>query len=165
MNAPAPGTAEWRALVDEPVVDPAQRIVDPHHHLWAADSPLPYSLDDLLADVGCGHSVEHTVFMECGASYRTDGPAELAPIGETEFVADAAERSNGLIAGIVGKTDLRLSNLDEVLDAHEKAGGGRFRGIRDSLVRSDPTDGLMIRGGSPERLYEDAAFRAGVARL
>jgi predicted TIM-barrel fold metal-dependent hydrolase len=103
--------------------------------------------------------------MECHSGYRTDGPPEFACIGETEFVARASARSNGLIAGIVGHADLRLANLDAVLDAHEEAGKGLFRGIRDALSRADPADGLMIAGGAPEGLYADPAFRAGVARL
>jgi len=159
-----PGSDDWRALVHEPVADPEQRIVDPHHHLWPA-GPLPYSLTDLLADVGSGHRVEQTVFMECRAAYRTDGPAELAPVGETEWVAGESRRSGGLIAGIVGHADLRLANLDDILDAHIEAGAGLFRGIRDALSRADPADGLMIAGGAPVGLFEDPAFRAGVARL
>jgi L-fuconolactonase len=164
VSSPRPGSEEWRALVDEPILDPEQRIVDPHHHLWPA-GPLPYSLADLLADVGSGHRVERTVFMECHAAYRTDGPPALAPVGEIEFVAGEAQRSGGLIAGIVGHADLRLPNLDEILDAHTEAGRGLFRGIRDPLVRSDPSDGLMMSGGAPVGLAEDPAFLAGVARL
>src|SRR6476646_935162 len=121
MSTPSPGSDEWRALVVEDVVDPEQRIVDPHHHLWPHGTVLPYELDSLVADVGSGHRVEHTVFMECHASYRTDGPPELAPVGETEFVADAAERSGGLIAALVGAADLRLRHLDEVVEAHIEA--------------------------------------------
>ena len=165
MTSPQPGTDDWRALVVEPVVDPEQRIVDPHHHLWPSGSPLPYSLDDLLADVGDGHRVERTVFMECHAAYKSDGPAEFAPVGETEWIASESARSAGLIAGIVGHADLRVSNLDEVLDAHEAAGRGLFRGIRDALTRADPSDHLMIAGGAPPGLYEDPAFVRGVARL
>jgi L-fuconolactonase len=164
VSGAVPGSAEWRALVDEPVIDPDQRIVDPHHHLWPA-GPLPYSLPDLLADVGRGHKVEHTVFMECRASYRTDGPPEIAPVGETQWVAGESARSGGLIAGIVGHADLRLANLDKILDAHTEAGGGLFRGIRDALSRAEPGDGLMIAGGAPVGLFEDPGFRAGVARL
>jgi predicted TIM-barrel fold metal-dependent hydrolase len=164
VTAPSPGSDDWRALVDEAVVDPEQPIVDPHHHLWRR-GPFAYSLSDLLADVHGGHRVEHTVFMECRAEYRADGPAELAPVGETEFVAGEAARSDGLIAGIVGHADLRLANLDDVLDAHVEAGGGRFRGIRDALSRADPSDGLMIAGGAPAGLSEDPDFRRGVARL
>jgi predicted TIM-barrel fold metal-dependent hydrolase len=164
-RAPAAGSDAWRASVDEPVFDPEQRIVDPHHHLWPAGSMLPYELEALLADVRSGHRVEHTVFMECHASYRTDGPPELAPVGETEFVADAAERSGGLIAAMVGKADLRLPNLDEVLDAHVEAGRGLFRGIRDALSRVEPGDDLMIEGRAPKDLFADPTFRAGVQRL
>ncbi len=164
MSAPVPGSDEWRSLVDEAIVDPEQRIVDPHHHLWPA-GPLPYSLTELLADVGSGHKVERTVFMECRAAYRSDGPAEFAPVGETAWVASEARRSGGVIAGIVGHADLRLPNLDEILDAHTEAGDGLFRGIRDALSRADRSDGLMIAGGAPHGLFEDPAFRAGVARL
>jgi L-fuconolactonase len=165
VSTPVPGSDEWRALVDEPIIDPEQRIVDPHHHLWPAGGPMPYSVDDLLGDVGSGHHVERTVFMECHASYRREGPDEFRPVGETEFVADAAKQSGGLIGGIVGHADLRRPNLDEVLDAHIEASNGLFRGIRDALSRAEPSDGLMIAGGAPAGLGEDPAFRAGVARL
>jgi L-fuconolactonase len=164
VSTPMAGTDEWRALVEEPVVDPETRIVDPHHHLWP-NGRLPYSLTDLLADVGCGHRVERTVFMECHAAYRTDGPTEFAPVGETEWIAAEAQRSGGLIAGIVGHADLRLPNLDEILDAHIEAARGLFRGIRHPLAHAEPSDGLMISGGAPAGLSEDPAFRAGVARL
>jgi len=164
MSSPPPGSDEWRALVDEPVVDPDQRIVDPHHHLFPG-GPLPYDVDAFLADLRSGHRVERTVYMECGTGYRADGPPELAPVGETEFVVDAAARTGGLIGGIVGRADLRAPNLDAVLDAHEDAGRGMFRGIRNALARADPADGLMIAGGAPAGLAEDPAFRAGVTRL
>jgi predicted TIM-barrel fold metal-dependent hydrolase len=164
-NEVKPGTDEWRDLVDEPVVDPDQRVVDTHHHLWPSDGPLPYELEDLRADVASGHRVERTVFVECRAAYRTDGPAEFAPVGETEFVASAARASDGLIGGIVGHADLRLANLDDVLDAHVDAGNGLFRGIRHALSRSDASAGLSIPGRAPEGLSADPAFRAGVARL
>ena len=74
-NALNPGTDEWRASVDETVVDPEQRIVDPHHHLWPPGGPLPYSLDELRADVGSGHRVERTVFVECRAVVPHRWPA------------------------------------------------------------------------------------------
>ncbi len=34
----------------------------------------------------CGHNVVQTVFAQCGAMYKTDGPEELKCVGETEFV-------------------------------------------------------------------------------
>jgi L-fuconolactonase len=159
------GSDEWRALVVEDIVDPDRRIVDPHHHLWPAGGILPYTVSDLVTDVGAGHRVEATVFMECHAEYRTDGPAAYRPVGESAFVAAAAEESDGLIAAMVGHADLRSPDLDDVLDAHVEASRGLFRGIRDALSRADPDLGLMIAGGAPAGLFQDADFRAGVARL
>ena len=164
-DTPAPGSDAWRALVDEDVVDPQQRIVDAHHHLWPAGTAMPYTLADLRSDVGSGHRVERTVFIECRASYRTGGPAELAPVGETQFVAGVAAEAGGLIGAVVAHADLRLPNLDDVLDAHAEAGRGRFRGIRDALSRAERPGELMIPGTAPAGLSEDPAFRAGVARL
>ena len=44
-------------------------------------------------------------------------------------------------AGIVGHADLRLgARVQEVLEAHIRAGGGRFRGIRHITAwDADPT--------------------------
>ena len=106
--------AEWLDLVREEIVDPERRIVDPHHHLWGSNGALPYSIDDLWADTGSGHRVEQTVFMECGAEYRSAGPEHLRPVGETEFVIEQAERSavsgQAEIAGIMGHADLLLGD-------------------------------------------------------
>lgn len=165
MTSPRPGSDEWRALVVEDIVDPDRRIVDPHHHLWPPGGVLTYSVRDLVADVGAGHRVEATVFMECHAEYRPDGPAAYRPVGESAFVAAAAAESDGLIAAMVGHADLRSPDLDDVLDAHLEASAGLFRGIRDALSRAEPGLGLMIAGGAPEGLFQDADFRAGVARL
>jgi L-fuconolactonase len=165
VPAPRPGSNDWHALVVEDIVDPDRRIVDPHHHLWPAGGLLPYCVADLVDDVAAGHRVEATVFMECHAEYRADGPAAYRSVGESAFVAAAAEESDGLIAAMVGHADLRTPDLDDVLDAHVEASGGLFRGIRDALSRAEPELGLMIAGGAPEGLFQDTDFRAGVARL
>lgn len=166
-ESPPPGSQAWLDLVHEEVVDPDAEIVDPHHHLWPEGGALPYGLSELEADVDSGHRVVATVFVECGAAYRTSGPEHLRPVGETEFVAAEAERATRpLIAGIVARADLRLGDrLDEVLDAHAEAGKGRFRGIRHALARAEHPEELRIPGGSPAGLSEDPAFRAGLVRL
>jgi predicted TIM-barrel fold metal-dependent hydrolase len=166
-DAPVPGTDEWRALVDEPVVDPDQRIVDAHHHLWPPGRGMRYGLDELLADTTSGHRVERSVFVECRSSYRTEGPEELLPVGETEFVAGAARASGGLIGGIVAHADLRLPHLDDVLDAHAEAGDGLLRGIRHAISSAADADrdDLTLPGRAPAGLADDPAFRRGVARL
>ncbi len=159
------------ALGAEEVIDPGRAIVDPHHHLWPVGGSLPYGLDDLHADTGDGHHVVATVFVECGAAYRTDGPDHLRSVGETVFVADAARQSaertgQAEIRGIVAHADLRLGDrLDEVLDAHAEAGGQRFKGIRHAGSFDPEPAALRIPGRGPAGLYADPDFRAGVARL
>ena len=126
-DAPAPQTPEWFAQGDEDIVDPERESVDPHHQLWPVGGSLPYGLEDLLADTGSGHNVTKTVFIECGAAYREDGPEHLKPVGETDFVAanaaeSAARDGEATIAGIVAKADLTLDELDA------RAASGRWGG-------------------------------------
>ena len=130
---------DWLATNQEPAVDPEQKIIDPHHHLWDArpDGPrLRYFLDELLEDTK-DLNVRQTVFIECGAMYNADAPTAMAPVGETEYVAGvSAQSASGLYgeiracAGIVSHADLLLgAAVGEVLDAH-MATSDRFRGIR-----------------------------------
>jgi predicted TIM-barrel fold metal-dependent hydrolase len=165
VERPEPGTAGWLDQDPEPVVEPDLPIVDPHHHLWPPGGTAPYGLAELHADALAGHRVEQTVFVECHAAYRSGGPVELAPVGETEFVAgEAARDPRRLISGIVAHADLRSPHLDAVLDAHEAAGQGLLRGIRDPLAHArEPHESIV--GDAPAGLYRDRAFRAGVARL
>ena len=162
----------WLDLVVEEIVDPELPIVDPHHHLWAEPHRLAYELDDLRADTGSGHNVVATVFVECHSAYRDHGPEHLRCVGETEYVtgrAVALEHETPAaapIAGIVAHADLRdLDRLDEVLDAHDAAAAGRFRGIRQSASYEPAPAGLMNPGRGPERLYADPDYRAGARRL
>jgi predicted TIM-barrel fold metal-dependent hydrolase len=165
LDRPEPGSDEWLNQAPEPVVEPDLPIVDPHHHLWPSASERGYGLAELHADTFSGHEVEQTVFVECQAAYRADGPVEFAPVGETEFVAgEAARDPRQLMSGIAAHADLRSPNLDAVLDAHEAAGQGLFRGIRDALAHArEPHESIV--GDAPANLYRDPAFRAGVTLL
>jgi predicted TIM-barrel fold metal-dependent hydrolase len=132
-----------------------------------------YLLDEVLQDVGAGHNVVSTVFLECGAMYKTDGPEALRPVGETEFVNGVAAMSaSGLYgptriaAGIVGTADLRLGDAaGAVLDAQIAAGGGRFRGVRQSAARDADPALPKARTNPPAHLLRDDAFRRGFAQL
>jgi predicted TIM-barrel fold metal-dependent hydrolase len=153
------------------VLDPGREIVDPHHHLWPNGRRAPYMLAELDEDLCSGHHIVQTVFVECGASYRSGGPAHLRPVGETEWVAEAARasaaRPGAQIAGIVSFADLTVGALlPEVLDAHEAAGDGRFRGIRHALARGDHRPGTEHDPG-PARagLAYEERFQAGVRLL
>ena len=57
----------------EDILEPGLVICDPHHHLW--DRPdNRYMMEELRADTGSGHHIEHTVFIDCHSGYRTSGP-------------------------------------------------------------------------------------------
>ena len=107
------------------------------------------------------------MFVECHAEYRQDGPVEMRPVGEVEFVAEAAETSARTpgpeIEGIVGHADLTLGDaVRDVLAALEEAGRGRFRGVRHSTAWDPaPMGNNAVRGG----LLGEGEFRAGVHAL
>jgi predicted TIM-barrel fold metal-dependent hydrolase len=174
----------------EAILEPDLPIVDPHHHLWdrrnyatpaAPSHPFitaiadaqRYLLDELLADTGSGHNIRATVFVECGAMYRADGPVELRSVGETEFVNGVAAMSASgtygetrACAGIVSKADLLLGDaVKPVLEAHVTAGGGRFKGIRNSASFEHDKEVLGPLNRVEEGLYLDATFRKGFAHL
>ena len=163
---------DWLDRWQEEILDPELPIVDPHHHLW--DRPGRggrYLLDELLADLNSGHHIVATVFLQCRSMHRAAGPEELRPVGETEFVNGVAAMSASggygparICAGIIGHADLRLGErVQAVLEAHRRAGGGRFRGIRHSAA----WDASISRPANAPQpgLLADASFRAGFARL
>ncbi|MGD9942106.1 MAG: amidohydrolase [Burkholderiaceae bacterium] len=159
---------EWLSRHDEPVIEPDRRIVDPHHHLWNRPG-MEYEAPALLADLQSGHDIRATVFVQCRSRYRDSGPEELRPIGETEYVVDAAEAvdradpSRRACAGIVGYADMRLgAAVQPVLEAHLQAGGGRFRGIRHSAAWSDDPVIFNPELGAVEHMLRMPAFQAGV---
>ncbi|MFA6116877.1 MAG: amidohydrolase family protein [Sphingomonas sp.] len=161
----------WLAGAVEAVIDPARRIVDAHHHLWWRP-PEAYQLPELMADLDSGHDMRASVFVQCNAMYRADGPEEMRPVGETDYVNDmAAIGASGLYgdrrpcAGIVGYADLRLGDaVAPVLEAHLAAGDGRFRGIRQQ-AQWDAKVGALAKITPPRYLLADSAFRRGFARL
>jgi predicted TIM-barrel fold metal-dependent hydrolase len=167
-----PVREDWLARRAEPALEPGLPIVDPHHHLW--DRPgWRYLLPELLADTGQGHNVVATVFVQCRAMHRADGPEEFRPVGETEFVNGIAAMSASggygptrVCAGIVGHVDLTIgARAREVLEAHIRAGGGRFRGIRH-ISAWDPDPVIMNPAYTPpEDMLARPGFREGFAQL
>jgi predicted TIM-barrel fold metal-dependent hydrolase len=168
---------DWLALQEpEPILDPELPIIDPHHHFWERRGEglgHRYLLDELLADIDTGHNIEATVFLECRSMYRAEGPPEMRPVGETEFVAGLAAMSASggygktrVAAGIVGYADLLLgARVEPVLEAHIRAGGGRFRGVRHS-AGWDASDTIgNSRADMRPGLYARPDFRAGLATL
>ena len=176
----------------EPILEPDLPIVDAHHHLWDRPAALMaalanskheftrviemvprYLLDELMADLDSGHNIRATVYMECGAFYRADGPDELRCLGETEFVTGVAAMSRSgaygdgrACAAMVGHADLTLgARVAEVLQAHIVAAGGRFRGVRNSAAADADPDVLGPLHGRTPGFYLDKTFREGFAQL
>ncbi len=160
----------WLDQVREEIIDPDRPIVDPHHHMWRTSGLPPFLVDDLWADTGSGHNIVRTVFIECGAEYRTDGPEHLRAVGETEFVSEAARSTHGSgkaeIAAIVAHADLMNdgSLIVETLNAHRQV-SDLVHGIRHGGAH-DP-DGVVRWGDATPvaDLYGQEKFRAGVRLL
>jgi L-fuconolactonase len=165
-----PDEAWLASATEEVVIEPTLPIIDTHHHLWQRPDHR-YLLHELLDDLGRGHSVAATVFLQCHAMYRKGGPEEFRPVGETEFVAGVAAMSDSgaygttrVGAGIVGFADLMLGDrVEPVLEAHIRAAGGRFRGVRHS--GNWDADPIIGNGAPGPDIYRRSDFRAGLARL
>jgi predicted TIM-barrel fold metal-dependent hydrolase len=164
------GGNDWLALTQEPTLEPELPICDPHHHFWDfRPERIPYQrylLHELVADMNRGHNVRSTVFVETRAMYRPDGPAEMRPVGEVEFVQGlAAAAASGIYgpvraaSAIVGHADLKLgARVTPVLEALRAASPNRFRGIRHT-VTWDPHPELGNR--EKQSVLATSEFRAG----
>ena len=175
----------------EAIIDPDLPIIDPHHHLWDRRPvmhliPPPvhpfehisyrkghYLLDQLLEDTGSGHNIVATVYLECRSMYRADGPTEMKPVGETEFVNGvAAMAASGLYGktlactGIVSTAELLLgADVGRILDAHSQAGGARFKGIRRATSYDADAGVLGPLNRNPPGVMMEPKFREGFAEL
>ena len=166
--------AAWLAKTQEPVLEPDLEIIDPHHHLWEFPEHR-YLLPDILADTNTGHKVTSTVFMECTACFRSDGPEDMRPVGEVEFVngiaamsASGAYGPTRVAAGIVGLAELRLgARVEDVLQAQINVGGGRFKGIRYVASWDDKEPAIHNGHTNPtQHMYrDDARLHEGFAVL
>ncbi len=167
---------EWLKQVTEEPIDPGRQICDPHHHLFIRrpNTEVNYFQSKFASEIAAsGHNVVSTVYIECKAMYRNDGPEELKPVGEVEFAnGQAAMAASGLYgntkicAGIIGYADLRLGDaVGSVLDAELAAAGNRFKGIRFAGTwNEDP----KIRNGSNNPIndqFQNVAFREGFGEL
>ncbi len=172
MSRHLPIRKDWLAQTQEPALEPERPIIDPHHHLW--DRPgNRYLLHDLIEDLGSGHNIRATVFLECREMYRAEGPPELRSLGETTFVAGVAAMSESgkygparACAGIIGNVDLRVGGRAKgVLEQHIAAAGGRFRGIRNGATWHPDPNLRVFTSGAGEGLYLDRSWREGFAAL
>lgn len=164
-----------RLAVTEAPLDPGQPIVDAHHHLYERPG-VRYLAQDYAADLAaCGHDIRATIFVQARAMYRTDGPENMRPVGETEFAAGIGRGATGparICAGIVGFADLTLGEaVRPVLEGHVAMAdgatrqGGRFAGVRHVLAWDEDASLLNPAYPTSAELMETDAFRRGFAQL
>lgn len=163
---------DWLALHQEEIIDPARRIVDPHHHLWDRGGQR-YLIEEMVADIGSGHNIVGTVYVDCRSMYRAHGPEAFRPVGEVEFANGVAAMSASggygkaaICAGIVSHVNLLLGEQAKgVLEAGIAAGNGRFRGIRHSSAWDEDPAVAGMYANRPKGLLLDSTFRKGFACL
>lgn len=173
-----PGTDAWLNQVQETIIDPDRRIIDPHHHLWRKRFNRDYLLADLWADTGSGHNIEQTIFIECSAFYDKDAAAHLQSLGETRSISEIAAHSQSAqnnpgdksaITGIVAKVDLCLGEkpelLREIIQQHATLAGNLLKGFRHSGAHDPRPEDLTIAGRAPAYLYGKESFRQGLRIL
>ncbi|WP_439594372.1 amidohydrolase family protein [Falsiroseomonas sp.] len=162
----------WLDQLREAALDPALPIIDPHHHLWdRADER--YELAELLQDTATGHDIRATIFVQCASMYRAEGPEEMRPLGETEYVngiasASASGRYGRLraCAGIIGFVDLTLGDrVAPLLEAHRAAAGPRFRGVRNRTAWHPSPEVRSNLIGPPPGPLGDPRFVDGAREL
>ena len=159
----------------EAALEPDLPIIDPHHHFWDSSHRGQYLLPELLDDIGGGHNIVSTVFLECRAMYRAHGPRHMAALGEVEFVAGQAAMSASGNYGscrvaevIIGGGDLTAgaANVRELMEAEIVASGGRLRGMRHGVAWSEH-EAIYKFASRPVKLHQvmDPVFRQGFAQL
>ncbi|HVC60347.1 MAG TPA: amidohydrolase family protein [Acetobacteraceae bacterium] len=158
----------------EAALEPDLPIIDPHHHFWDTPQRGHYLLPELLADIGGGHNIVSTVFLECRAMYRKHGPREMAALGEVEFVTGIAAMSASggygscrVAEGIIGGGDLSAgARVRDLLEAEITASGGRLRGLRHG-VAWDTHEAVSKYASRAVPLHQvmDPKFREGMAQL
>ena len=168
---------EWLAQITEEIINPEQRIIDHHHHLWpgvssdSSENSNQYLLEDLWADTGSGHNVTNTVFIDCSQCYWNSTDQALNPVGETEFVKKIADESKAdpkqaTISGIVGHVDMLLGfEAERVLEKHLEIGQELFKGIRHAGGWDPHPDVRNSHHDACEGLYLQPNFLDGLQTL
>jgi predicted TIM-barrel fold metal-dependent hydrolase len=161
----------WLKLTKEDVLFPSLPICDPHHHLW--DKPGDrYMIDEVTADMGSGHNVVQTLFVEVDSMYRASGSNAMRPVGEVEWARGIGAQSDSglygpikIAAGIVAYANLNLgAEVRPVLEAMDSGSSGRFRSVRHTCSWDDHEPLRSHRSGWPGMMAE-AKFLAGIGVL
>ena len=159
----------------EEAIEPELPIIDPHLHIFGTEGdPQYYRIEDYVHDLSGGHAINKTVYIEAYRSnWRTTGPEHLRSVGELEAIINKTkvplstrQGACEFAAGIVANIDLTLgAAVVETLDAHQVAGQGRLRGVRQVAAYDDGLVGSFIKAPPRAGLMLDPQFRSGFAKL
>ena len=122
-------------------------VVDAHHHLWDPRvRTYPFLADPVLASVrrtyGLADLRERCRLRDVAQTVLVQTVGEVA---ETREFLEVAERSDGLIAGVVGWVDLEDPAVGDVLaDLRRGPGGRHLVGIRHQ-AQDEPDDDWLAR--------------------
>lgn len=157
------------------------RVCDPHFHLWniherpnpnlgaAVEEHLPvYLAPDYLGDMARlpePLELASSVHVETVVG-QAPGGAVIDAVGETSFVCAQMKPTDHPI-GIVGYVHLAhdVEQTAKVLDQHEAAAGGRFRGVR--MILNHHTDNPDLTWPQVERgdFLLDPVFSESIALM
>jgi predicted TIM-barrel fold metal-dependent hydrolase len=156
---------DWLALAHEEAIAPEQPILDAHHHLW--DRPEGrYVAEDFLHDVGQGHDIRASLYVQCRTGYRADGPVELRPVGEVETILHWCRKRPEHPVGVIAFADLQLGDaVRPVLDAVIEAGDGRVCGIRNTTAYHPHPAVRSNARPAPDGLLRSDGFRTGASAV
>ena len=79
---------DWLQQVTETPLEPERPIIDPHHHLFIQrpNTEPDYFVPKFAADIDAsGHNIIASVYIECNAMYRKDGPDARRPLGAVSY--------------------------------------------------------------------------------
>ena len=171
---------DWWDLAREEAIDPDREVVDAHVHFWQSqDVPDPavpgrtlrtsrFLTEDFVALTG-GHRVTGLVYIECGSGYDPSLGPGMASVGETRFAVEQGRALDGAgrpeLLAIAAHADLRDAQLATLLDAHEAAGAGRLRAIRQGGARMEDPHARLLAGMAPAGLYRDPGLHKGANLL
>lgn len=153
--------ASQRPVIED-AIDPELPICDAHHHLWFPPNKQ-YLVEEFIKDIGNGHNIVKTVFVESMSVAR-----EKKPLHETKFVHEITQEpvqgrfgNTQIAAGIVGYADFATGGAVTKIFEEHMAISDRFRGIRQAVAWDDgPRSDPYLKG-----IMGNTKFREGLSYL
>ena len=117
--------------------------VDAHHHVWTLARGDYHWLTPDLAAIHRDYSLKDLApHLESAGVTSTVLVQAAATVAETKFLLDVAQRSDGLVKGVVGWVDLTAADAIPTLTRFAR--NGMLKGVRPMLQDLDD-DAWILR--------------------